>query len=59
MKKNCFVTGFVHRLGYRDVLSQKMSKTDAKKFKKREEKYLKISIPKYKWAEKLKVECKK
>jgi len=50
------VTGFVNRLGRRDTLSQKMTKGEAKSFKKRQCKEFRNSIPKYRWANKLRIE---
>jgi len=50
------VTGYVNRLGRRDTLSKKMSKSRAEAFKRSLTAELKTATPKYKWAKALKIE---
>ena len=55
-QKQYVVTAYVNRLGRRDTLSQKMSKTRATAYKKRTMAELKDAIPRYKWCKALKIE---
>jgi len=55
-RKQYVVTAHVKRVGRRDTLSQKMSKTMATAYKKRILEELKYSIPRYKWCKELRIE---
>ena len=55
-QKQYVVTAYVNRLGRRDTLSQKMSKTRANAYKKRTLEELKDAIPRYKWCKELRIE---
>jgi len=55
-QKQYVVTAYVNRLGRRDTLSQKMSKTRAIAYKKEQMRRLKDSIPAYKWCKDLRIE---
>lgn len=50
------VTGFVFRIGKRDVIYDMTSKNDAEEKAKKLKKEIKNSIPKYRWANKIRVE---
>lgn len=56
MVEKYIITGFVRGKGSRDVIIKPSSKKVALERKKKLEKELKISIAKFKWVNKLKIE---
>ena len=51
----CKVTAIVK--GRREDISKELSKSKAQKFSKRLKEEMKIAVPKYQFAKKIKVEC--